>query len=176
MAFSSWYILGGLGQRDGNLVASGKIGRAQRSSQLLQVAVGNIVVAPVRNSVELEAVGELHLVLLLEPPALLGPLGVVLALPLPGGVEVPLGGCRVLWTPWTPRVLCELNLVGGAVKRRTLRTPSPLEAARRCLSGRCGRMLRTKKTGGSAGGGIPWGGGRGRYLDWPCLEGSGGFN
>lgn len=38
--------------------------------QLLQVAVCNVVAAPVWNSVELDAVRELHLILCLEPEAL----------------------------------------------------------------------------------------------------------
>lgn len=41
-------------------------------SQLLEVAVGNVVAAPVWNSVELDTVGELHLVLGLEPETFLG--------------------------------------------------------------------------------------------------------
>lgn len=40
-------------------------------AQLLEVAIGNVVTTPVRDSIELNAVGELHLVLFLEPPALL---------------------------------------------------------------------------------------------------------
>lgn len=39
--------------------------------QFLEVAVCDVVAAPVRNSVELDAVGELHLVLVFEPTALL---------------------------------------------------------------------------------------------------------
>lgn len=43
-------------------------------SQLLKVTVGNVMATPVRDGVELDAVGELHLVLFLEPLALPGPL------------------------------------------------------------------------------------------------------
>jgi len=43
--------------------------------QLLQIAVGNIMAAPVWNGVELDAVGKLHLVLVIKPPGLLCPLG-----------------------------------------------------------------------------------------------------
>lgn len=50
-------------------------GRGEADVQFLQVAVGDVVAAPVRDSVELDAVGELHLVLIVEPAALLGPLG-----------------------------------------------------------------------------------------------------
>lgn len=46
--------------------------------QLLQIAVGNIMAAPVWNGVELDAVGELHLVGVVKPPDLLCPLGVPL--------------------------------------------------------------------------------------------------
>jgi hypothetical protein len=35
--------------------------------QLLEVAISNVMAAPVRNSIELDAVGELHLVLFFEP-------------------------------------------------------------------------------------------------------------
>ena len=38
-----------------------------RDVQLLEIAVGNVVAAPVWNSIELNAVGELHLVLRLNP-------------------------------------------------------------------------------------------------------------
>lgn len=80
------------------------------------------MVAPVGDGVELDAVGELHLVLLLQPPALLGPLGVVPALALPNGVAEPgFGG----------RVVGELDVLGGGggvvVGRGTQRAPSPVE-------------------------------------------------
>jgi hypothetical protein len=99
--------------------------------QLLEIAVGNVVVAPVRNGVELDAVGELHLVLLLEPAALLGPLDVVLALAFPDGVAVLL--CR-------GGVFDELNLVGRVVERGTARAPSSVDTACGCLSVRRGQI------------------------------------
>jgi hypothetical protein len=83
MAFSSVYMLG--------FVVSGWYEvdtDAETDSQLLEITVRNVVVAPVRNGVELDAVGELHIVLLFKPPALLGPLDVVLALTLPCCVVV----------------------------------------------------------------------------------------
>ncbi len=43
------------------------------SLQFLEVAVGNVVAAPVGNGVELDAVGEPHLVSLVKASALLGP-------------------------------------------------------------------------------------------------------
>ena len=42
--------------------------------QLLQVAVGNVVTTPIRYSIELDAVGELHLVLCFKPRSLAQPL------------------------------------------------------------------------------------------------------
>lgn len=42
--------------------------------QLLEVAVGNIMAAPIRNSIKLNAVRELHLVLCFNPLALAGSL------------------------------------------------------------------------------------------------------
>ena len=51
--------------------------------QLLEVAICYVVIAPVRNGVELNAVGELHLVLLFEPATFRGSFDVVLALPFP---------------------------------------------------------------------------------------------
>ncbi len=56
--------------------------------QFLERAVRDVVATPVRDRVELDAVGELHLVLLVEPAALAGPLGVrfllLLCRPAPG--------------------------------------------------------------------------------------------
>jgi hypothetical protein len=49
--------------------------------QFLEVAVGNVVAAPVRHCVELDAMGELHLVLLVEPAALLVSLGALTLVP-----------------------------------------------------------------------------------------------
>jgi hypothetical protein len=50
MVFSSWYIL----NKEGRL---GKVpARCRESLQLLQIAVRNIMAAPVRNSIELDAV------------------------------------------------------------------------------------------------------------------------
>ena len=43
------------------------LGHLEENAQLLEIAVGNVMAAPVRNSIKLDAVGELHLVLLLEP-------------------------------------------------------------------------------------------------------------
>lgn len=47
----------------------------KHDAQFFEVAVGNVVATPVRHSVELDAVGELHLVLVVKPTALLSPLG-----------------------------------------------------------------------------------------------------
>lgn len=46
------------------------IARRQASVQFFEVAVGNVVAAPIRNSIKLYAVRELHLILCLEPQAL----------------------------------------------------------------------------------------------------------
>lgn len=43
------------------------------SLQLLEIAVCNVVAAPVRNSVELDTVGEFHVVLIFEPLSFLLP-------------------------------------------------------------------------------------------------------
>lgn len=47
-------------------------------SQLLQVAVGNVVAAPVRHRIELDTMRELHFVLLVKASQFLCPLGVTL--------------------------------------------------------------------------------------------------
>lgn len=54
-------------------------------SQFLEVAVRNVVAAPVRNSIELDAVGELHLVLLLQPLEFIGSLFPASSVALVGG-------------------------------------------------------------------------------------------
>lgn len=49
--------------------------RIEQNIQFLEVAIGNVVATPVRHSVKLDAVGELHLVLIFKPAALLSLLG-----------------------------------------------------------------------------------------------------
>jgi hypothetical protein len=48
--------------------------RTHRDIQLLEIAICNIMAAPIRDGIELNAVGELHLVVLLKPRELLSPL------------------------------------------------------------------------------------------------------
>lgn len=83
------------------MTASNK-GRAD--VQLLEIAVSNVVAAPVGNSIELDAVRELHLVLLFKPAALVVSFG-----PSPGfaisGVVSSLDG----------RVVDELKLLSVVV-------------------------------------------------------------
>ena len=88
--------------------------------------------APVRHSIELQTVGELHVVLLLEPAALL------VASPLVS--LFALFGFLLVGGGW---VLDELELFGGSFIGRDGRRapPSPVQAAWRCLSGAgCGGM------------------------------------
>jgi hypothetical protein len=59
----------------------GKITPQKWNVQLLQIAVGNVMAAPVRHSIELDAVRELHLVLVVKPLSLLCPLGLSLQIP-----------------------------------------------------------------------------------------------
>src|SRR5690606_31833450 len=112
-----------------------------------------VVVAPVRNGIELDAVRELHLVLLLEPPPLFGPLDVVLSLALARKFEVfACRGCRKL---------CKLDLGGW-------RAPSPIETESGRSTGWCGQFLRANTDGSARRGGRGTGSGRNFLL--LCLE------
>jgi hypothetical protein len=51
----------------------------EMGAQLLEIAVSNVVTAPVGHGIELNAVGELHVVLLVKSADLLGPPGVPLS-------------------------------------------------------------------------------------------------
>src|SRR5262245_48676099 len=68
-------------------------------SQFLEVAIGNVMTAPVRNSIKLQAMAELHLVLEEKPRKLLPPspvpLGVLLLLPSPVPLVVAAACVRV---------------------------------------------------------------------------------
>jgi hypothetical protein len=92
---------------------------------LLEVAVGNIVVAPIGHRVKLQAVGELHLVGFAKLLELLAPLAISFALERYGGLLLALGklvkldsllagvvtgegeevqGCCGGWARWGPTV------------------------------------------------------------------------
>lgn len=108
--------------------------------QLLQVAVGNVVAAPVGHRIELDAVGELHLVLLLKP------------LPLLQAFDLPSLFTRVCLVVFSLRFqVAELVLDVGAIGCVRGKSPSSLTRACRAL-----RMVdsRSCRTGARNRGGI----------------------
>lgn len=108
------------------------------NSQFLQIAVRNIVAAPVRYRIELNAVGELHVVLLVEFTELLCPPGValrklllaVLDTRVVGELEFlevckPVGARRGRWSPSTCQPCGEEGMSAecvGLVPARRVRT------------------------------------------------------
>jgi hypothetical protein len=72
--------------------------RIRNNPQLLKVAVGDVMTAPVRNSIELDAMRELHVVLFFEPLFLHLPLDRPLNFFLRPGISFSFsrgnGGCR----------------------------------------------------------------------------------
>jgi hypothetical protein len=104
-------------------LADGRILRCGRGNiQLLQIAVGNVMAAPVWNGIELDAVGELHFVLFVKPPDLLCPPGLLLQI-----LQFPV--LSLLYA----RVVCKFELFGvwelGAGWRWT-NSPSSLQPYR----------------------------------------------
>lgn len=115
--------------------------------------------APVGDGVELDAVGELHLVLLVEPPLLLGPLARRSLVGLIGWTGLLAGRVR-RGPPW--RVFFELDLVAnGAGRARDtgvlLGSVTPPSVARLCQGGSSGRIRATRR-GGMRRDAQPWNG------------------
>jgi len=81
--------------------------------------------APIRNSIELEAVRELHFVLFIEPTALLGPFELIAALAI---------FLRFLLILIGSRVLDKFEFVEGAAGRSGCVPPSPVLGVWRFLS------------------------------------------
>lgn len=112
-------------------LGSGGIWQCKSDLQLLQVTICDIVAAPIRNGIELDAVGELHLVLLNKPAPLC--FAFCLAACFTGRVGGVSLGRDVA-------IIDELDVL--AELRRVLTTPSSILQARCGLAGRAGSLVR----------------------------------
>jgi hypothetical protein len=122
------------------------------SLQLLEGAVGNVVIAPVRDGVELEAVRELHLVLFFEPAALLGTLDGVLALAFLDGIEDALGGREDKWYEFD--LFCLVRGTGrGTAGSGLMTVASSSPSSFRVVVGRAGGIVGFRTWGSAVGGG-----------------------